>query len=137
MSYFEVQSSFDAIHFNAIEKVKASGTCNYINEYKVELSSQEYNEYFRVKSVDFDGQASFSAIIQKSTNESKTKVQIRNDELSISRAEKNATLEIFNIEGKVILHEIIQKEASIKIDLPKGIYFYRINEKTGKIALTN
>ena len=137
VSYFEVQSSFDAIHFNAIEKVKACGTCNYINEYKVELSSQEYNEYFRVKSVDFDGQASFSAIIQKSTNESKTKVQIRNDELSISRAEKNATLEIFNIEGKVILHEIIQKEASIKIDFPKGIYFYRINEKTGKIALTN
>jgi hypothetical protein len=137
VSYFEIQNSEDGIHFNTIEILKACGTCNYINEYYIELGEQYNNEYLRIKSVDFDGQTSYSIIIQKSINNSSIGIQIRNNELSISNIKDITNLEIYNLEGKLILHQIVQKDETIKIDLPKGIYFYRINEKTGKLALTN
>ncbi|MFZ9848843.1 MAG: T9SS type A sorting domain-containing protein, partial [Flavobacteriales bacterium] len=137
VSYFEIQHSKDGIQFNSTEILKACGTCNYINEYYIELGEQYNNEYLRIKSVDFDGQTSYSLIIQKSINNSSIGIQIRNNELSISNIKINTNLEIYNLEGKLILRQIVQKDETIKIELPKGIYFYRINEKTGKLALTN
>ena len=137
VSYFEIQNSLDGIHFNSIKKEKACGNCNYINEYYIELGEEYNNEYLRIKSVDFDGEISFSAILQKSTNHTTTEIQIRNGELSVSNIEGNTFLVIYNLEGKLILHQKIHKDETIKIDFPQGIYFYRINEKTGKLTLTN
>ena len=40
-------------------------------------------------------------------------------------------IEIFNLNGQIILNKIIDSSNSVELDLPSGIYFLRSNTKSG------
>ncbi|MBS1647417.1 MAG: T9SS type A sorting domain-containing protein [Bacteroidetes bacterium] len=65
-NYFDVEYSFDGIHFYTYQRIKGQGNSTHINEYScyfIENEALGKTPYFRLKQVDFNGNAQYSVII--------------------------------------------------------------------------
>ena len=51
--------------------------------------------------------------------------------INFSSDMEDEIIEIFNLNGQIILNKIIDSSNSVELDLPSGIYFLRSNTKSG------
>jgi len=144
--YFSIQRSKDGKKFETIGTVPGAGTSNDIREY-LHFDNKPYKgvNYYRLKQTDYDGQESFSEIVEVNVNtevfeivdiypvpaESSVVITF------ISNSKDFVNLSIFDIAGKESMSDkyyayIGFNSISVKIsDLAKGVYFLHL-EKNGE-----
>lgn len=120
--HYELESSEDGINFTKIATVNPIGNVSSINSYNY-LDFNPYSPitYYRLKMVDLDYSFEYSRIIsiENGTNKTGTLVVFPNpatNELYIKLSvpnEKNATIDIKDILGRVIYHQEIDLTQSI------------------------
>lgn len=121
-NHYELESSEDGINFTKIATVNPIGNVSSINSYNY-LDFNPYSPitYYRLKMVDLDYSFEYSRIIsiENGTNKTGTLVVFPNpatNELYIKLSvpnEKNATIDIKDILGRVIYHQEIDLTQSI------------------------
>lgn len=147
---FELQRSVDGIVFENIGFIKGSGNINQISNYNF-VDQNPFNIqsnptgilFYKIKQTDFDGNVSFSNAIKISLDENignvitqpnpfANEIQIKFNSL----AEENITIEMIDINGKIIYSQKTLTRAgnnSIAIETEKvlpGVYFIKlINSK--------
>lgn len=147
--YFEVFRSIDAVEWQSVGTVQGHGTTSVINSYELnDENPQAGVNYYRLKQVDIDGKFKYShtiALTNTSTEErraenmsvypnpARNEVWIRSD---INLDDNNhIQIQLLNYLGERIyngtLSDNLQKVSMD--DLPKGLYFLQVNQKTFKI----
>lgn len=135
---FEIQKSMDAKVFSAIALIETMETASYLREY-IFLDSHKChtNCYYRLKSIDIDGQYSYSkTICIKPASDRFGLLAFPNPchgELSlISKKElKNAVITVRNTQGEILLEKRNVAGNRFKCDLSSmdaGLYFVEIFE---------
>jgi len=142
---FEVERSKDGELFETIGFVKGKGNSNAIVSYSLtdaNVFADSKFAYYRLKQVDFDGKFEYSDII-KVTNSNVSFDDVNAypnpfaNELNVSfnsAKNTNASLEITNIQGKVITVKNTNVQTGLNLitlselnDLSAGIYFVRLS----------
>ena len=138
-SHFIVQHSFDGISYTDIGTVKALGSG--ANDYRfIDDAPGIGSNYYRLSSIDRNGNITFSKTIS-------VQLSINNYQLSIIPNPANnfttirfnqvldkATLVVYNISGKEVLVQSINKGANSYLlntqNLAKGVYLLKVNTST-------
>ena len=125
VSYFELERSNDLATWKKIGKIAAKGEAHH---YKMRDNSPFNGQnYYRFKSVDFDGAITFSEIISIKIKQSTVSVYPNPfaNALTID-SEEMVTVEMFNLAGQKIKQvNVDQNSHSLIIptgDFPKGTY---------------
>lgn len=63
VDYFELESTTNGFVFQTIGKVKAAGTSTELQNYSLPIEESNFKRYFRIKTVDIDGQEEISDLI--------------------------------------------------------------------------
>ena len=143
-NYFTVERSQDAIHFEFVAKVPATGNSNTLQKYATQ-DEKPYPglSYYRLKQVDFDGTFNYSKIVAIDFLNEEYGIKIypnpTSDIITIDFLEQvlppSTRVSLTNVYGQQLeLNQIISKN-QINMDLsplPSGIYFVGITlgEKT-------
>lgn len=141
-SHFIVERSFDGVNYNAIGQVQGAGNSNTETQYYApDLAPNIGVNYYRLKSVDYDGTFDYSEI---------RTVNILSDEYNVLSAHPNPTsgltevvfnsyvngeskVNIYNSQGKIVSSVTLNCKKGgnrFNIDLSdqiNGIYFVQIN----------
>ena len=141
-SYFEIERSANGIEYKPIGKVEGRSTTVQKNNYSfTDLSPFADINYYRLKQVDVDGKAKYSAIItSKLNNKLKNSINISPnpvvDKINIrvsSDATTNAFITILNESGQTIYNQnksMVKGENIFTItsipNLQRGIYFAKV-----------
>lgn len=138
--FFELQKSYDGMHYQTIEVIDGNGNSNSVIEYQYNDNNLGYEtNYYRLRQVDFDGAFEYSNVIAISRN--------LDDDYFISEIYPNPTsstfevktktmnseinLEILNSAGQFIQGEVFSASKAVvnrTVDVSKlkaGIYFVR------------
>jgi hypothetical protein len=131
--YFEVQASYDGLHWITIDVVSGMGNTNTITNYTTTSSTDGI--YFRLKQVDFDGTITYSNIraISKSDN---ITFNLTTNYLTISNL-NNQPIEIYNLQGQLV-HSVNTNTPTISINkniFKTGLYLIRVGEITKKVYI--
>src|SRR5690606_28656628 len=130
-SHFEIERSFDGIHFQKIGEQKAGGS-DYVFTDKDIFRRQDI-AYYRLKSLDYDETFSYSKIIV--IHGSVAEISIRpnpvNDQLLIEGLPENIVVHIYDSIGN-IMSTNVNNGGQLSINTthyPAGIYFiqYQLN----------
>lgn len=140
--YFQIERSIDGIDWYEISKVTSSGFSNNIVNYEfIDINSEGFDGYYRLKQVDFDGKFEYSNYIYVSNNNC---LQDNNINIYPNPAQEELFIRITNstsgegiliitdISGKVVKQELLNlshKYSLIDLDvtgLSKGIYTIKI-----------
>jgi hypothetical protein len=155
-SGFEIERSIDGRQFDNVAFVKGAGNTSGIRNYHYtdakafELAKSDLL-YYRLKQVDFDGTYTYSTIV-KVNNTSDVSATLSlypnpyTSELTVSftSTDGNATIDMMDIQGKVVMSQVMQTKAGINTfpvnkasALQSGIYFVRIqaNGQTQMVKL--
>ncbi len=138
---FIVEHSSNGVDFTEIGTVRGNGTTNIAHIYNFTHTQPAVgNNYYRLRQVDFDGKYEISEIriVKFDTGNSIFAVNpnpTQNDNINIRilrEIENDATVELFDITGKLILHEnIANLQFSIDTkNLAKNMYLVRITTNT-------
>lgn len=141
--YFTLERSTDAVNFEAVTTVKGAGNSTSVIRYGYsDKAAAEGLNYYRLKQTDYNGESTYSGIVQASTGRAFTQSIYPNpaaDHLNIKleAAEGDkAAFEISDLRGLVLLRTEGQNAAdgifSIEINsLPAGTYILksRINNR--------
>jgi hypothetical protein len=65
VDYFEIESTTNGFVFQTIGKIKAAGTSTELLHYSLPIESSTIKRYFRIKTVDIDGQEELSDLISE------------------------------------------------------------------------
>jgi len=142
-SYFTMQSSEDATHWNNIGKVAAAGNSSQKTDYSFTdrgvMNSGKNVVYYRLLSVDIDGTMSNSDVISlRINNTDELRVQIYSnpvhDNLNVmlSGIKTQAILSIHNLSGKEIYKRQIQNQnglISIPLNVQGGVYILQVRSE--------
>jgi len=144
--YFELQKSYDGMHYQTIDIIDGNGNSNEVIEYSYDDNNLGYEtNYYRLRQVDFDGAFEYSNIIAISNNldtdyfiseifpnpaSSTFEVKTKTKNLDIN-------LEIVNSTGQFIQGEVFSASKAVinrTVDVSKlkpGVYLVRfiIGEK--------
>ncbi len=137
--YFVIERSNDAVVFNQIGRVGASGNSTQAIDYQfIDNFIKNKNYYYRLKTIDKDGSYKYSDIIASKATCNAEDISIFPNPTSnvavISGIPENADIHIMNPNGKVIQH-VQAFTSSFDIDLshlPAGIYFIKIKPNNSK-----
>jgi len=143
-AYFEIQHSQDAIEWEAIAQIKASGNSNQMNRYTYQHAPKGFF-YYRLKIVDGDGSYDFSGITYKdceSNFDDKT-ISVSpnpfNDKITINlpKSHKKCTFEIENTLGRKVYFGYAESNTIDLFlgELNSGIYFLKIKGQTSAIKI--
>ena len=136
--YFDIQRSSSGIYFRSIGQVTGNGTTNKRHDYLFEDESPLIGtNYYRLKSVDFDGYTEYFDIISVEFSDQKrfTIFPNPNNGKSINssinfNSEQEYTLTIMNNFGAVI-GRYPSNESELKVtfkeDLPRGVYHAKLS----------
>ncbi len=142
-SHFELQVSVDGKNFKPIAKVKATGNTNSTKEYNYnhfdafELAN---TLYYRLKSVDVDGESAISKVVIVTLNKAAIEDVVVypnpfTSELTIALPNnEQAQVEIVSLEGVQVLSSKVTADANgmVKMEglnnLSAGVYFVRITQ---------
>lgn len=149
---FEVQRSVDGLHFNTLTFVDAhlSGIENAYT-YEDEDLPMASTIYYRLRQVDFDGQAMFSKVVSVNTNLVNTGTSVVHEiypnpaqhEITIpfiTAKDDVVNVYIYDIRGNMILQAANDRaykagqhflNVSLPSDLPKGLYIMRFDSQQG------
>lgn len=133
-SRFVIERSNDKLNFKEIGELSGKGNSNQLENYYFE-DLQSTNElcYYRLKQVDFDGQFSYSKVVEfKSENNALSKFQIHENNIAIDNVNaKFITWKFIAINGVQMLSEnieVINNHSSISIPfLNDGMYLVMAN----------
>lgn len=67
VDYFEIESTTNGFVFQTIGKIKAAGTSSELLHYSLPIEPSTIKRYFRIKTVDIDGQEELSDLISEKT----------------------------------------------------------------------
>ncbi|XOV68445.1 MAG: beta strand repeat-containing protein [Fluviicola sp.] len=126
--YFEIQRAVAEGEFEAIGQVNGQGTTINKTTYDYEdvFPSRE-TAYYRLKQVDFDGDFEFSPVIaiegiSLPKEDIFTVIEYKNDLLKLRlNSEKQTSLIISNIEGKVIQQLATNEKETLEIPLSESV----------------
>jgi hypothetical protein len=142
---FEIERSYDAKNFNNIGYVKGAGTSNKLNNYSfIDANANDFDVYYRLKQIDFDGNFSYSNIVKISNTDNGTfdvvNVQPNpfDNELNIrinAISDKNIQVLIYDSKGALVSERNVNAILglnTINIDnahiLPKGFYVLKVTQ---------
>ena len=138
--YFEVQRSTDGIQFESIAQVEGAGNSTATLNYTYN-DNHKQAAYYRLRQVDFDGQATISTVIYIKACQNETNDQVAVfpnpalSELNIKFDNYMAinSVSIYNTLGQLVAIKSIGQNKTgvqnLKIDineLPQGTYFLKI-----------
>lgn len=137
--YFEVESSKDGIYFTKIGEIKGNGTTNDVMKYSfVDDNPLGFENYYRLKQVDYDGQFEvFNTIMVLSTGSSNIKIYPNptsaNSKLVVqvnnSLEPDLVSVELSDLSGR-ILQKRLGYDRSFEFStahLTKGTYLVRVS----------
>jgi hypothetical protein len=138
--YFSVERSADGINFRELEQVKGNGNTNERKDYSFENRNPLLgNNYYRLKSVDFDGTSQYFNVVSMDVKGEKTFVVFPNPAsgttISFSMnfvPGENAAISIFDNSGTVVgVYKPTDSFQSVTFDnmLGSGLYFARLVTK--------
>ena len=138
--YFSVEYSPDAKSYKEIGKVKAAGTSNISQNYSF-LHSTALNpsNYYRLKQVDFDGNFSYSNILEVSSSDKDIAMKIypnpTHNSITIENIDPQYPIFIVDYLGRIVKKEIIQEtQTTIDINnLVSGVYILYHKDKMGRL----
>jgi hypothetical protein len=145
-NYFTLEKTVDGINFEEIARIEGAGNSYSVKNYSYKLDNlRNFENYFRLKQTDYDGNSTYSNIISAICSEG-NKLQIypnpSNGTFIVSGYSRNAHLVVFNDLGQHILTKETT-EYSSQLDLSNysdGIYFLHIlsvdESKTIKLILS-
>ena len=142
---FEIERSYDAKNFINIGYVKGAGTSNKLNNYSfIDANANDFDVYYRLKQIDFDGNFSYSNIVKISNTDNGTfdvvNVQPNpfDNELNIrinAISDKNIQVLIYDSKGALVSERNVNAILglnTINIDnanvLPKGFYVLKVTQ---------
>jgi glucose/arabinose dehydrogenase len=134
---YEIEYSADAIHFQQAGVVAATGSGTYHFTHAISTTQKRY---YRLKMVDKDGKFEYSKLVLVTGNDANAKNFVRpsvisNGVLNITVGDAFNSVDIINMNGKLVQHEsIANRTGQIRIQLatvPAGQYLVRLagNEK--------
>ena len=138
-SYFTVERSLDAIHWQTIKIVAGAGNSATIQNYSFSDPSQNGQtgySYYRLEQTDFDGQFKYSPILSatdcKVENTSTLLVYPNpsNGKISLSlnsEADKVSSIDVFNVLGEKVEGSLGFQTGFDLTGKPSGIYFLHIH----------
>jgi len=139
-SYFEVEHSRDGINFSVIGRVQGNGTTSIPHSYSFThegISSGLH--FYRLAQTDLDGRKSHGAIISVNNKGNAHTVNINPNPvageviLSGPGASEGTIYRILNRAGSSVLYGQMKTGGKINVSgLLKGIYFIRLQTKTGE-----
>jgi hypothetical protein len=141
---FELFRSTDGLDFIKVASVKSAGNSNSVRNYSYQdniSSNSGNNVYYRLKQIDIDGKATFSAIVKLSLVSAKSTFEVypnpfsNNFTVSFGAAKtSSATLRIQNSAGNVVFTKSISvtkgNNSLVMNSLPalsSGVYYVTIN----------
>jgi 1,4-alpha-glucan branching enzyme len=141
LSYYELQHSIDGQNFSPIAQIKATGNSNYSYSDNL-VSSTSLVYYYRLKSMDKDGNFKYSTVLKISVQANGTFVNANpnpfKQKLVVtieSSTQDNATIIMRDVSGRQLLKEnktISTGTNVLELDdlgkLSKGIYLLTIIE---------
>ncbi len=135
-SHFEIEAKADGSEFKKIGSVRAVGFSNRINKYKfIHNDPQIGHNYYRIRSVDFDGTYAYSKIVSVFFDPSEKVKMYPNpvrDYLYLE-AEIATKVDLFDGRGQLVSSWNLDKNQNKEInlvDLPAGVYWLNWNNGT-------
>lgn len=135
---FEVERSADGIDFEWLEDVEAIGNSQQVTHYHlIDTEPLSGLNYYRLKQVDTDGSAAYSAVIVlENVNRKVEECSVRTVEADglfvlLCDVPSTATLELFTTAGQPVKATRFSNGPSQEVDLrpyAPGIYFARITD---------
>lgn len=126
---FELERSADGDTFETIAKIPAKNTAETKNYQFTDVSPLEAVSYYRLKSVDFDGEYTYSEVKAVNNATDQTDIQLYPNpvanEFTISApgAFQGGKVTITNIAGKTVLIKDFYNKQNINVsELPAGMY---------------
>jgi hypothetical protein len=147
-SYFEVERSADGnTHWDAVAKVDGAGNSQIVKSYSaLDASPLSGENYYRIKQVDFDGNAKFSKTVSV-TIDGATGVSVLanpfHSQLSVNfriASAQQVSARLFDITGKQVAAEkwsltpgTVKKDFSSAGSLQPGMYILSIRNNSGDL----
>jgi Concanavalin A-like lectin/glucanases superfamily/Secretion system C-terminal sorting domain len=150
-SLFEIQQSYDGIHFSILGEVNGAGNSNSILSYEfLDEYIEGFSSYYRLKQIDFDGKFEYSDIVTVNCSEEDlssidvfpnpfiNEITINFNVKETSEYDKTKIL-LQNILGEVILEVEIDKNITnyqLELDknLASGIYFVVVSNENERLV---
>ena len=136
---FEIQKSIDAVKFETVGSVQASGNSTTPQYYAFkDAAHNAVATYYRLKMVDKDGSHAFSWVISLNAVAPKNKFNVypnptKDGSLNLKLTGICSNLVITNQYGQVMKTSQHVCSENIDIaDLPDGLYFFSVDTPTGK-----
>jgi hypothetical protein len=141
-NYYAIEKSTDARNWKQIAIVTGAGTSSLVNKYGyTDKNSNEAIVYYRIRQVDMNGAAYYSAIRTLRNNETAATANIyasSNKTVTIdfnSDVKDNVSIQLINMSGQVIVRKEFSK-ASYRLIVDamsagSGVYVVRISDSKG------
>jgi hypothetical protein len=147
--YFEVQWSDNASDFSPIGQVGGAGTTQEQQNYSFRTPMTSLTNYYRLKQVDFDGQFTYSKVVELQLNAETSAYQlVPNPAQGVVNIlpgesfdpEQEYQVNVFGIQGNVLYQKRLgqlQINSPYPIDLSDlaaGLYFVELKSKRGQTS---
>ena len=143
-NYFDVERSYDAIHWEWVGKVAGNGTTKQLTDYSFtdkSIATSQNMAYYRLKQVDFDGAFEYSNERVVRFDEKVEKLAIAaypnpsNQEVTISvNTNEPYSIEVTDINGLLLLAIDNAKSQTHRLDLTEwtsGVYIVNVTSSQG------
>jgi cytochrome c oxidase assembly protein Cox11 len=140
-SHFEVERSTDGRNYKTIAVVMGAVNSNVINKYNyTDKSITNTAVYYRIRQVDINGQAHYSAIrMVKNTEEAAVTNIYASAKQTItvdfnSDVKNNVTVQVVNMNGQVVVRQEYKQAAyriTLDVAVGNGIYAVRVSDAAG------
>jgi hypothetical protein len=146
--YFNIEKSFDNIHFESIGKIKGRGNSNVFTKYSLtdfDAMNSNLNNgviFYKLNQFDFDGKNEQSdVIVIKTSKDGNNQLEVfpnpfeNNITLMInSNINSNAQIDIIDVQGKIVYHTMLPLTLGFNSylvndlnELPAGTYIVKVN----------
>ncbi len=144
---FVVEHSLNSKDFNTIGTVAAKGNSSKELSYSFLHNIPKVGiNYYRLKILDNDGTVSYSSIQSVNFEEKNDVFKVyptlvaQNDRFFVeSNLAEPFTIDIYNMEGRLVFKQKMNQASPIQANFPKGAYIYRLNSgqrmSSGKIMI--
>jgi hypothetical protein len=143
-NYFDVERSYDAIHWEWVGKVVGNGTTNQLEDYNFidkTIAKSQQTAYYRLNQIDYDGAHEYTDIRSVSFTVKANAFEIAaypnpfNQEVTIRiRTTELYSIEVTDLNGLVMLNIENEDKGTHSLDLStwaSGVYIVNVTSKQG------
>ena len=137
-NHFELERSYDGSNWNVIAIVLSAGNSTGVTNYSyIDRTVNGSNVYYRIKQVDNDGKATYTAIKSIKNSSDNTAPQIfastnNNVIINFDAVQKNVVVKVWNMNGQVLKQQTYTNSAYITVKLNNnvpGIYVVQVTDQ--------